>query len=80
MDPTQGPTIQQIRQALNDLPPEPRWYFARELEYLDAAQDFGVDPDRWNELSVDAQALILARYRARGIMRQWEDFKLQPKN
>ena len=73
-------TLAKIRDRLNELPPEPRWFFSRDLEYLDAAQDYGIDPDKWEELSDHAKGLIVARHRARGTMRAWEDYKLRPKS
>ncbi len=73
-------TLPEIRKRLNELPPEPRWFFSRDLEYLDAAQSWGgVDPDRWSELSTDAQGLIVARHRARGTMAAWQDHVFKPK-
>ena len=70
-------TLEQIRDRLNKLPPEPRWFFSRDLEYLDAAREYGVDPDRWDELSENAQGLIVARHRVRGTMSAWQDYKLK---
>ena len=72
-------TLEQIRKRLGEVEQGPRWFFSHDLEYLDATQAYGVDPDRWEELSENAQGLIVARHRARGTMRAWEDFKFRPK-
>lgn len=79
MHPETGMTLPEIRKRLNELPPEPRWFFSRDLEYLDAAQAYGVDPDRWEELSDNARGFIVARHRARGTMRAYEDYTFRKK-
>ncbi len=53
----------------------PRWFFSRDLEYLDAAQSWGVNPDEWDSLSDNAKGLIIARHRTRGTMRAYEEFR-----
>ena len=53
----------------------PSWFFSRDLEYLDAAQDWGVNPDEWDSLSDNAKGLIIARHRVRGTMRAYEAFR-----
>ncbi len=68
-----------MRKRLSEADEGPRWFFSRDLEYLDAAEAHNVDPDRWEELSINARGLILARYRARGTMRAYEDFRFRPK-
>ena len=69
-----------MRKRLNDTDDgSGRWFFSRDLEYLDAAREYGVDPDRWEELSDNARGLIVARHRVRGTMRAYEDFRSRPK-
>ena len=58
-------TLDQIRSRLSEVEQGPRWFFSRDLEYLDCAIEASLDPDRWTELSIDAKGLLLARYRAR---------------
>ncbi len=72
-------TLEQIRKRLSEVEQGPRWFFSRDLEYLDAAQAYGVDPDEWEELSDNARGLIVARHRARGTMRAWEDHTFKKK-
>ena len=45
-------TLETIRKRLNELPPEPRWFFSRDLEYLDAAREYGINPDEWDSLAL----------------------------
>ncbi len=68
-----------MRKRLSETDEGPRWFFSRDLEYLDAAQAYGVDPDRWDELSDNARGLIIARHRVRGTMRAYEDFRFRSK-
>ena len=68
-----------MRKRLSEADEGPRWFFSRDLEYLDAAQEYGVDPDRWEELSDNARGLIIARHRARGTMSAYADLRFRPK-
>lgn len=73
-------TLEQIRKRLCEVNDgSPRWFFSRDLEYIDCAIEAGLDPDRWEELSVDSKGLLLARHRARGTMRAWEDYRMRKK-
>ena len=72
-------TLDQIRKRLGEIAQGPRWFFSRDLEYLDCAIEAGLDPDRWEDLSTDSKGLLLARHRARGTMRAWEDYQANRK-
>ena len=68
-----------MRKRLNEVDSGPRWFFSRDLEYLDAACEYGVDPDEWDSLSDNAKGLIVARHRVRGTMRAYEDYTFRKK-
>ena len=75
----EGMTLEAIRKRLSEVSDGPRWFFSRDLEYIDAAAEFGIDPDHFDQLSTDAQGLIVARHRVRGTMRAWENYQTNRK-
>ena len=58
---------------------DPSWYYLPELDYLKAAKAWGIDPDRWDEMSDEAKGEAVAAWRAERDMSAWESHYFRAK-
>lgn len=56
----------------------PAWHYDPSLEYLKAAKKWGIDPDRWDEMTDEAKGEVVAEYRTAQTMKNWEALVFRP--
>ena len=57
----------------------PSWYYHPELDYSKAARAWGIDPDRWDEMTDEGKGEVVAVYRVTRDMGAWESHVMRPK-
>jgi hypothetical protein len=58
---------------------EPRWFFAQHLDHLLAAREWGIDADRWEEMTDQGRGLVVAAHRAQRTMQAYEEYIFRKK-
>lgn len=64
-------TLEEIRRKLRKSKTGD-WFYDRLLDQYLAAKAWGIDPDRWEDLSDGARGIVLEVYRTDRTMRAWE--------
>jgi hypothetical protein len=67
-----GLTLQEIERKLKQGEKGGKWFYDRTLDHYFAAEEWDVDPDRWDELSDEAKGIIVGLYRTKRTMLAWE--------
>ena len=74
-------TLEETQKRLKEKKPdEPSWFFDQNFDHLNAAESWGIDADRWDEMSDDGRGAVIAVHRARRKMDAWESYFFRPKS